>query len=74
MVCHSTPPSGEKTSPSNNPPVQSYHTGAGLNDVSLATKGGSAGFINGTYQQFDLSGSTFPSGLKLAYDSTYTQW
>ncbi|KFY45689.1 hypothetical protein V495_02847 [Pseudogymnoascus sp. VKM F-4514 (FW-929)] len=57
----------------NNLYVQSYHTGAGLNDVALATEERHS-FINGTYQQFDLSGSTFPSGLKLAYDSTYTQW
>lgn len=69
-----TPPSSEKSSPPNNLPVQSYHTGAGLNDVALVTEGGSAAYINGTYQQFDLSGSTFPSGLVLAYGETYTRW
>ncbi|KFY26771.1 hypothetical protein V493_03891 [Pseudogymnoascus sp. VKM F-4281 (FW-2241)] len=54
--------------------VQSYHTGAGLNDVSLVSEGGSAAFINGTYQQFDISGGTFPSGLTLAYGEAYTRW
>ncbi|KAL5349358.1 hypothetical protein ACLOAV_005648 [Pseudogymnoascus australis] len=64
--------SGDATK--NNLYVQSYHTGAGLNDVALVAEGGSAAFINGTYQQFDLSSSTFPSGLVLAYGETYTRW
>ncbi|OBT78094.1 hypothetical protein VF21_02749 [Pseudogymnoascus sp. 05NY08] len=58
----------------NNLYVQSYHTGAGLNDVALVSEGGSAGYLNGTYQQFDLNGATFPSGLVLAYTETYTRW
>ncbi|OBT62148.1 hypothetical protein VE03_08293 [Pseudogymnoascus sp. 23342-1-I1] len=64
--------SGDATK--NNLYVQSYHTGAGLNDVALVSEGGSAAYINGTYQQFDLNGSTFPSGLVLAYGETYTRW
>ncbi|KFY15406.1 hypothetical protein V492_02022 [Pseudogymnoascus sp. VKM F-4246] len=58
----------------NNLYVQSYHTGAGLNDVALVAEGGSAAFINGTYQQFALNGQDFPSGLTLAYTQYYTQW
>lgn len=68
------PPNSNKSRPPNNLPVQSYHTGAGLNDVALVAAGGSVAFLNGTYQQFDLSGSTFPSGLKLAYNQYYTRW
>jgi hypothetical protein len=68
------PPNSDKSRPPNNLPVQSYHTGAGLNDVALVSEGGSAAFLNGTYQQFDLSGSTVPSGLKLAYNQYDTRW
>lgn len=41
--------------------VSNYHTGAGFNDATLGPlcDGAAKGFLNGTYQQFDLS-TTFP--------------
>jgi hypothetical protein len=60
----------------NIPAVQSYHTGAGLSDVSLTSNAseGIKGYLyNSTYQAFDL-GTTFPWGLSLAYNQYYTRW
>lgn len=74
-VCNPTNHS-EDFSPANESPVQSYHTGAGLNDVALTSdeSGGSQAIINGTHLQFELNGQTFPSGLVLAYNQYYTRW
>ena len=45
--------------------------GAGLNDVTLGPKtGASKGYLNGTYQEFDL-GTAYPWGLSVGGDSNY---
>jgi len=56
--------------------VQSYHTGAGLNDVVLTSdiSGASKGFMNETYQEFALTGSDFPYGFTLADTEFYVEW
>lgn len=62
----------EKQSSKNDLYVSPYHTGAGFNDATLGPFGDGAakGFLNGTYQQFDL-GITFPWGFALGGDSNY---
>ena len=49
--------------------VSGYHTGAGLNDATLQTIDvATAGYLNGTNQQFDL-GTEFPWGMNMVdYD------
>lgn len=56
----------------NNLDVSAYHTGAGLNDAVLGpfNDGSAKGFLNGTFQQFDL-GTTFPWGFVMVMDSQY---
>lgn len=52
--------------------VSAYHTGAGLNDATLGpgSEGSAKGFLNETYQQFDL-GTAFPWGLSIGADTNY---
>ncbi|CAD6563581.1 MAG: hypothetical protein ASARMPRED_000070 [Alectoria sarmentosa] len=46
--------------------VSTYHTGAGFNDATLGSiEIAAAGFLNETYQQFDL-GDPFPWGMNIA--------
>jgi len=55
--------------------LHTYHTGAGLNDVVLSSSsdGSPKGFLNGTYQEFDLGGD-FPWGLDVSGSSNYANW
>ncbi|KAF2229923.1 hypothetical protein EV356DRAFT_510002 [Viridothelium virens] len=66
--------------------VQSYHTGAGLSDVTLAPGPPSsdyavAGFLNGStngtdggqFQEFDL-GDDFPWGMDMTIQVAYAGW
>lgn len=55
--------------------VSGYHIGAGENDVTLESISDAAvGYLNGTYQQFDL-GTSFPWGMvmEINYDY-YAEW
>ncbi|KAL9103717.1 MAG: hypothetical protein Q9163_001267 [Psora crenata] len=54
--------------------VSGYHTGAGLNDVTLEDISvASIGFLNDTYQQFDYN-TTFPWSLDMGGDTNYAAW
>lgn len=55
--------------------VSAYHVGGGWNDAALAKdiKSASVGFLNGTFQEFDL-GNVFPWGLVIQWSEFYTQW
>jgi hypothetical protein len=58
--------------------VEAYHTGAGFNDAVLVEKGSpntlaATGFLNGTYQEFNL-GDDFPWGMVMTSDTTYDAW
>ncbi len=44
--------------------LSAYHTGAGTNDATLTPDHGIHGFLNDTFQDFDL-GNSFPYGLTL---------
>ena len=58
--------------------LQTYHTGAGINDVALtATEpSGMKGWLNQTEGNwiFELNGASFPSGFVFRYDQYYTRW
>ncbi|KAI9653455.1 MAG: hypothetical protein M1831_006003 [Alyxoria varia] len=55
--------------------VQIYHTGAGTNDIALALNRSATrpGFLNGTYQQFDLRTPDIPWGLFMPTLVQYTR-
>lgn len=68
----------------NNLYLQSYHTGAGLNDAVFVPKPSpaklaqdpnyiSTGFLNATQQEFDL-GNQFPYGFYMGGDTNYAGW
>ena len=52
--------------------ISPYHTGAGFNDATLGPldEGCAKGFLNGTYQQFDLA-SGYPWGFIIGADTNY---
>lgn len=57
--------------------VEAYHTGAGFNDAVLVQKGSpntlaATGFLNGTYQEFNL-GDDFPWGMVMT-EAAYGSW
>lgn len=58
--------------------IQTYHTGAGLNDAVLTPTftSGTVGYLNATEGNwiFELNGATFPSGFNFAYEQYYTRW
>lgn len=58
--------------------LQTYHTGAGLNDVALTPTetSGVKGWLNATEGNwiFELNGASFPSGFEFRYDQFYTRW
>ena len=58
--------------------VQTYHTGAGLNDAVLTPTetSGVKGWLNDTEGNwiFELNGASFPSGFEFGYDQYYTRW
>ncbi|KAM0797564.1 hypothetical protein BDR22DRAFT_862737 [Usnea florida] len=55
--------------------VSSYHTGAGLSDVTLQSIDDAViGYLNGTNQQFNFTQDAFPWGLDMVLYDYYAEW